>query len=71
MQRERLAMLHMGLFPKHDCDGELVELPERSNQTLTVASCAKCWTEFSGVADDGRWVKVVYPGMKGSMDYPT
>ena len=61
-------MLHSDLFPEVGCDGELIELPERCIQPLTVKRCAKCWTEFlSWRADDGRWVSVVYPGIKQSM----
>lgn len=62
-------MLHSDLFPEFGCDGELIELPERCTELLTVSLCAKCWTEFSYVPDDSRWVKVVYPGMKRSMDW--
>jgi len=29
-------MLHSDLFPEFGCDGELIELPERSTQLLTV-----------------------------------
>jgi hypothetical protein len=58
------AMLHSDLFPEFGCEGELIDLPEQSTQTLTVKRCGKCETELSWVADDGRWVKVVYPGMK-------
>ena len=61
-------MLHSDLFPELGCDGELIELPERCTQLLTVKRCATCWTELSWVADDGRRVFVVYPGMKLSMD---
>ena len=57
-------MLHSDLFPEFGCDGELIEIPERSTQMLTVERCEKCWTELSWVADDDRWVGVVYPGMK-------
>ena len=64
-------MLHSDLFPEFGCDGELIELHERCTKTLTVVRCAACWTEFSWVPDDSRWVRVVYPGMKGSMDWPT
>lgn len=37
-------MLHsdlFDLFPEFGCDGELIELPERCSQVLTVAQCAK------------------------------
>jgi len=61
-------MLHSHLHPAFGCNGELIDLPERSTQVLTVKRCVKCWTELSWIADDGRWVKVVYPGMKESMD---
>jgi hypothetical protein len=64
-------MLHSDLFPEFGCDGELMELPERCTQLLTITRCAKCWTELSWIADDGRWVNVVYPGMKQSMDRQT
>ena len=55
-------MLHSDLFPEFGCDGELIELPERCTQLLTVTQCAKCWTELSWVADDERRVSVVYRG---------
>ena len=64
-------MLHSDLFPEFGCDGELIKLPERCTQILTVTQCAKCWTELSWVADDGHWVTVVYPGIKLSMDWLT
>ena len=57
--------LHSNLFPEFGCDGELIELPERSTQMITVKRCAKCWTEHSWVADDEHRVTVVFPGMKG------
>jgi len=60
-------MLHSDLFPEFGCDGELIEIPERSTQMLTVKRCEKCWTELSWVADDDRCVGVVYPGMKRSI----
>lgn len=34
-------MLHSDLFPEFGCDGELIELPERCTQVLTVTQCAK------------------------------
>ena len=62
---------HSDLFPEFGCNGELVELPERCTPTLTVRMCVLCWTEFSYVPDDGKWVNVVYPGMRQSLDWPT
>ena len=64
-------MLHSDLFLEFGCEGELIEVPERCTQLITVKRCAKCWTELGWVADDGRWVTVVYPEMKQSMDWPT
>ena len=61
-------MLHSDLFPEFGCDGELIDLPEQSTRMLTVKRCEKCWTELSWVADDGRWVKVVHPGMTEPID---
>ena len=60
-------MLHSDLIPEFGCDGELIDLPEQSTKILTVKRCEKCWTELSWIADDERWVKVVYPGMKKSV----
>jgi hypothetical protein len=57
-------MLHSDLFPEFGCDRELIEIPELCTQILTVTWCERCGTELSWVADDGRWVNVVYPGMK-------
>ena len=62
-------MLHSDLFPDFGCDGELIEIPERCTQMLTVKWCEKCGTEFSWVADDEHWVNVVYPGMKEPIDF--
>ena len=64
-------MLHSDLFPELGCNGELIEITERCTQLLTVKHCTKCWTELSWLADDGRLVTVVYPGMKLSMDWLT
>ena len=61
-------MLHSDLFPEFGCDGELIEVLERCTQMITVKRCKKCDTELSWVADDGRWVKVVYPGMNEPID---
>jgi len=64
-------MLHSDLFPETGCDGELTELPELY-RPFTIKRCAKCCTELlSWLADDGRWVSVVYPGMNRSMDRHT
>jgi hypothetical protein len=57
-------MLHSDLFPAFGCDGELIELPERSTQGITVKFCEKCETELIWVASDDRWLTVVCPRMK-------
>src|SRR5262249_54890368 len=49
-----VCMLHSNLHPAFGCDGELIDLPERSTRVLTVKRCVKCWTELSWIADDGR-----------------
>jgi hypothetical protein len=64
-------MLHSHLFPEHDCNGELIELPDRCTEKLTVTRCDVCWTELSWRVDEPSWVTVVYPGMKRSMDWRT
>jgi hypothetical protein len=64
-------MLHSDILPEQGCDGELIEVPERCTPKVTFSRCAKCWTEFMYVPDDSKWVTVVYPGMKGSMNWPT
>jgi len=61
-------MLHSDLFPEFGCDGELIVIPERSTQLVTVKRCEKCETELSWVADDQHWVTVVYPGMNEPID---
>ena len=61
-------MLHSDLFPAFRCDGELIEIPERCPQLVTVKRCKKCETELSWVADDEHWATVVYPGMTESID---
>jgi hypothetical protein len=69
MQRLReVCMLHSDLFPAFGCDGELIEIPERSTQMVTVKWCEKCGTELSWVADEEHWVTVVYPGMNEPLD---
>jgi hypothetical protein len=60
--------LHSDLFPEFGCDGELIEVLERSTQLVTVKRCGKCETELIWVADDEHWVRVVYPGMKEPID---
>jgi len=64
-------MLHSDLFPEFGCDGALIEIPERCTPRVTFSRCAKCWTEFSYALDDPKWVTVVYPGMKRSIDWPS
>jgi hypothetical protein len=63
--------LHRDLLPEFGCDGELIEVPERSTQLVTVKRCEKCETELIWVADDKHWVTVVYPGMKEPIDAKT
>jgi len=45
-------MLHSDLFPAFGCDGELIELPERSTKIITVRCCEKCETELIWAAGD-------------------
>jgi hypothetical protein len=60
--------LHSDLFSEFGYDGELIEIHECSTQMLTVTWCEKCWTELSWVADEDRWVEVVYPGMNDPIE---
>jgi hypothetical protein len=60
-------MLPGDLFPEFGCDGELIELPERCTQMVTVKRCEKCETELSWVADDGRCVQGCLSGHEGAL----
>ena len=64
-------MLHSDLFPEFGCDGELIEIPDQCTDAVTVRYCAVCWTEFRWALSNPRWVDVIYPGMKMSMDWQT
>jgi hypothetical protein len=60
-------MRHCDLDREFPCEGELIET-QQCTDTLIVAVCLKCQTELRYVRGS-RWITVIYPGMRKSVDW--
>lgn len=60
-------MLHRDLIPEIGCDGELIQVDERSTKDVTVARCSICGTDSTYVPDSD-WVTIVSPGMRNPLN---
>jgi len=61
-------MRHNELDRELPCTGELIPTPQ-STDALNVLMCLKCFTEIQYVPNS-KWVTIIYPGMRKSMDLP-
>jgi hypothetical protein len=60
-------MLHSDIVPEHDCNGELIEVDQRSKRIRCFFWCSSCRTEFT-FEPDSDWVTIVTPGMRGVIE---
>ena len=60
-------MLHSDLIPELECNGQLIQIDERSTRWVTVVRCSLCGTDFTYVPDSD-WVTIVSPRMRNALE---